>query len=90
VTAGTTHLVQTLYAASGVPEPVVAAVARQLGIDDLEVLAGYRDMPVRWCAGGAADAGAAVRAGPASAGQEVSTTAGGMREFLVRVSELAD
>jgi len=23
-------------------------VARQLGIDDLEVLAGYRDMPVRW------------------------------------------
>jgi hypothetical protein len=33
---------------SAVPEPVVAAVARQLGIDDLEVLAGYRDMPVRW------------------------------------------
>ena len=28
---------------SAVPEPVVAAVARQLGIDDLEVLAGYRD-----------------------------------------------
>jgi hypothetical protein len=33
---------------SAVPEPVVAAVARQLGINDLEVLAGYRDMPVRW------------------------------------------
>jgi hypothetical protein len=33
---------------SAVPEPVVAAVARQLGIDDLEVPAGYRDMPVRW------------------------------------------
>src|SRR5260370_24333959 len=33
---------------SAVPGPVVAAVARQLGIDDLEVLAGYRDMPVRW------------------------------------------
>src|SRR5262249_58322795 len=35
-------------APSAVPEPVVAAVARQLGIDDLEVLAGSRDMPVRW------------------------------------------
>jgi hypothetical protein len=33
---------------AAVPEPVVAAVVRQLGIDDLEVLAGYRDMPVRW------------------------------------------
>ena len=33
---------------SAVPESAVAAVARQLGIDDLEVLAGYRDMPVRW------------------------------------------
>jgi hypothetical protein len=33
---------------SAVPEPVVAAVARQLGIDDPGVLAGYRDMPVRW------------------------------------------
>ena len=31
-----------------VPEPVVAAVARQLGIDDPGVLATYRDMPVRW------------------------------------------
>src|SRR6266851_9213330 len=53
---------------SAVPEPVVASVARQRGIDDLEVLAGYRHMPVRWCAGGAADAGAAVRAGPAAGG----------------------
>lgn len=33
---------------AAVPEPVVAAVARQLGIDDPGVLAGYRDMPVRW------------------------------------------
>ena len=33
---------------AAVPEPVVAAIARQLGIDDPGVLAGYRDMPVRW------------------------------------------
>ena len=33
---------------AAVPEPVVAAVARQLGIDDPGVLTGYRDMPVRW------------------------------------------
>lgn len=33
---------------AAVPEPVVAAVAHQLGIDDPGVLAGYRDMPVRW------------------------------------------
>ena len=33
---------------AAVPEPVVAAVARQLGIDDPGVLATYRDMPVRW------------------------------------------
>ena len=33
---------------AAVPEPVVAAVARQLGLDDPGVLAGYRDMPVRW------------------------------------------
>jgi hypothetical protein len=33
---------------AAVPEPVVAAVARQLGIDDPGVLAGYRDMPVPW------------------------------------------
>ena len=33
---------------SAPPEPVVAAVAHQLGIDDPGVLAGYRDIPVRW------------------------------------------
>src|SRR5260370_42511816 len=33
---------------AAVPEPVVAAVAHQLGIDDPGVLTGYRDMPVRW------------------------------------------
>ena len=33
---------------AAVPQPVVAAVARQLGIDDPGVLAAYRDMPVRW------------------------------------------
>ncbi len=33
---------------SAVPEPVVAAVARQLGIDDPGALAAYRGMPVRW------------------------------------------
>ncbi len=33
---------------AAVPEPVVAAVARQLGIDYPGVLTGYRDMPVRW------------------------------------------
>ena len=33
---------------TAVPGPVVAAIARQLGIDDPGVLAGYRDMPVRW------------------------------------------
>ena len=33
---------------AAVPEPVVAAVAHQLGIDDPGVLTSYRDMPVRW------------------------------------------
>jgi len=33
---------------AAVPEPVVAAAARHLGIDDPGVLAGYRDMLVRW------------------------------------------
>ncbi|HEY5844512.1 MAG TPA: Tn3 family transposase [Mycobacterium sp.] len=33
---------------TAVPGPVVAAIARQLGIDDPGVLSGYRDMPVRW------------------------------------------
>jgi uncharacterized protein DUF4158 len=33
---------------AAVPEPVVAAVAHQLGIDDPGALTGYRDMPVRW------------------------------------------
>src|SRR5260370_25297832 len=33
---------------AAVPEPVVAAVAHQLGIDDPGVLAAYRGMPVRW------------------------------------------
>jgi hypothetical protein len=31
-----------------VPEPVVAAIAGQLGIGDPGVLAAYQDMPVRW------------------------------------------
>ena len=31
-----------------VPEPVVAGIARQLGIDDPGALAAYRGMPVRW------------------------------------------
>ena len=46
VRAFTVQTVQSDPAA--VPEPVVAAVAHQLGIDDPGVLAGYRDMPVRW------------------------------------------
>jgi hypothetical protein len=33
---------------AAVPEPVVAAIARQLGIDDPGALAAYRGMPVRW------------------------------------------
>lgn len=33
---------------AAVPEPVVAAIAGQLGIGDPGVLAAYRDMPVRW------------------------------------------
>ena len=33
---------------AAVPEPVVAAIAGQLSIDDPGVLAAYRDMPVRW------------------------------------------
>ena len=33
---------------AAVPEPVVATIARQLGIDDPGALAAYRGMPVRW------------------------------------------
>src|SRR5260370_7487283 len=33
---------------SAVPEPVVAAVARQLGIDDLELPPPHRHIPVPW------------------------------------------
>jgi hypothetical protein len=33
---------------STVPAPMVAAVARQLDITDLGVLAGYAELPVRW------------------------------------------
>lgn len=33
---------------SAVPEPVVAALARQLGIEDPDALAAYAGMPVRW------------------------------------------
>jgi hypothetical protein len=33
---------------AAVPEPVVVALARQLGIEDPGVLAGYAAMPVRW------------------------------------------
>jgi TnpA family transposase len=33
---------------TAVPEAVVASVARQLDIDDPSVLAGYRELPVRW------------------------------------------
>jgi len=37
-----------LPAPAAVPAPVAAAVARQLEIDDPGVLAGYRDLAVRW------------------------------------------
>lgn len=33
---------------SAVPEPLVAAISRRLGIDDPGLLATYREMPVRW------------------------------------------
>ena len=33
---------------AAVPEPVVAAIARQLGIDDPGALVAYRGMPARW------------------------------------------
>ena len=45
----TVHTIGTfLPDPAAVPEPVVAAIAGQLGIGDPGVLAAYRDVPVRW------------------------------------------